>query len=93
MTSKPLGGRGKKAPYETVTMRVPVPLVSQLEEIVDNYRNEVIAGIPATQKLMDRDDVIQEAKKILKGTRSPKQSVLKLLQVLYGDDVTEDSLK
>lgn len=93
MTSKPLGGRGKKAPYETVIMRVPVPLVPQLEEIIDNYRNEVVAGIPVTQKLKDRDDVIQEVKKILKFKKSAKQSILKLLQVLYGDDVTEDSLK
>ena len=93
MTSKPLGGRGKKAPYETLIMRVPVPLVSQVEQIVNNYRSEVIAGIPARQKLINRDDAVQEAKKILNGKKSARQSVLKLLQVLYGNDVTEDSLK
>jgi TRAP-type mannitol/chloroaromatic compound transport system substrate-binding protein len=35
---KPLGGRGCKAPYQTMTMRIPVDVKSQVEEIVERFR-------------------------------------------------------
>ncbi|MCT7969856.1 hypothetical protein NG799_26425 [Laspinema sp. D1] len=41
---KPKGGRGKKAPYETKLMRVPVPMESQVEELSARYREFVAAG-------------------------------------------------
>ncbi len=37
--SKPIGGRGKKAPYETTHVRIPVDLKSKVEELVEAYRN------------------------------------------------------
>jgi hypothetical protein len=36
---KPIGGRGKKAPYETTHVRIPVDLKSQVEKLVEDYRN------------------------------------------------------
>ena len=39
---KPVGGRGKKAPYQTIQMRVPLPLKSKVEELVEQYRTEVL---------------------------------------------------
>jgi hypothetical protein len=42
--NKPLGGRGKKAPYETVLIRIPVPVYSIVEKIADDYRRLVIEG-------------------------------------------------
>lgn len=39
---KPLGGRGKKAPYETIQMRVPLPIKSQVEQLIEQYRNQVL---------------------------------------------------
>ena len=44
MALKPSGGRGKKAPYETVVIRVPTPLVSEVQKIVDDYRNKVLGS-------------------------------------------------
>jgi hypothetical protein len=41
---KPKGGRGKKAPYQTKQMRVPVPVESQVEELSARYREFVAAG-------------------------------------------------
>jgi hypothetical protein len=39
---KPLGGRGKKAPYETTQMRVPIPLKAQIESTIADYREQVL---------------------------------------------------
>jgi hypothetical protein len=36
---KPIGGRGKKAPYETTHVRIPVDLKAQVEKLVEDYRN------------------------------------------------------
>lgn len=36
---KPIGGRGKKAPYETMQMRVPIPVKPLLEAIIERFRN------------------------------------------------------
>lgn len=41
---KPLGGRGKRAPYETIQMRVPVPLKAQVESTIADYRERVLLG-------------------------------------------------
>jgi hypothetical protein len=41
---KPLGGRGKKAPYQTMQMRVPIPLKPKLEELIADYREKVLLG-------------------------------------------------
>lgn len=42
--SKPLGGRGQKAPYETVQVRCPVPVKSEVEAIISRFRDSVLAG-------------------------------------------------
>jgi hypothetical protein len=47
---KPIGGRGRKAPYETTHVRIPVDLKSQVEELVNNYRNN---GLVAVEKNND----------------------------------------
>jgi hypothetical protein len=41
---KPLGGRGKKAPYQTMQMRVPIPLKPKLEGLIADYREKVLLG-------------------------------------------------
>lgn len=38
------GGRGHKAPYETKMARVPVPLATQVAQIVNQYHNYVADG-------------------------------------------------
>jgi len=93
---KPAGGRGKKAPYETITLRVPIPLREEIEKQVDAYREFVVNGInPEPVKpeggilsSPSREEVINQAKEILKQKKSAKQSLEKLLQVLYGGDIS-----
>jgi hypothetical protein len=36
---KPLGGRGCKAPYQTMTIRIPVDVKPQIDEIVERFRS------------------------------------------------------
>lgn len=37
--SKPVGGRGKKAPYETTHVRVPLPVKDRVEELVEQFKS------------------------------------------------------
>ena len=39
MTDFTKGGRGKKAPYETVHYRIPKPLKSTIQKLSNTYRN------------------------------------------------------
>jgi hypothetical protein len=41
---KPVGGRGKQAPYATTHLRVPVPIKEKLEAIIEDYRRAVVDG-------------------------------------------------
>lgn len=47
----PVGGRGKKAPYETMQMRVPVPVKPLLEKIVEEYRNNGVVPVKPNTSL------------------------------------------
>ena len=38
--SKPVGGRGHKAPYQTITIRIPIDVKEQVEEIVERFRDD-----------------------------------------------------
>jgi hypothetical protein len=51
---RPLGGRGKRAPYETTQMRVPIPIKPQLESLIADYRERVLLGTEDQDE--DQDD-------------------------------------
>lgn len=40
--TKPLGGRGKRAPYNTVMVRVPEPIKARVEKLIEEYREFVL---------------------------------------------------
>jgi hypothetical protein len=100
--NKPVGGRGKKAPYETVVMRVPVALVSKIDDAIGWYRDCVVNGIPTDNDIerlkmwessyvsLDKEQAIEKAKQILKQKKSAKQSIIKLLQVIYAIELDEE---
>lgn len=101
--NKPIGGRGKKAPYETQIIRVPVPIVPRVQQMVDDYRNLVINGeesefekclsLAACVTPLTYLEALQRAKEIVKTKRSASESLAKLLQVLYGGTVSKEDLK
>ncbi len=90
----PRGGRGHKAPYQTVVMRVPLELHPEFEFEVNRYREQTLKGEQPTfrKPSLSLSEAKEEAKKILKGRKSAKKSLAKLLQVLYEEEVLEDDL-
>lgn len=97
---KPVGGRGKVAPYQTTHIRVPVPIKQNIQLIVDDYIQQVVSGqmhperdavinnVFWDRKMPSKDEAVQLAKEILKQKKSAKQSIAKLLTVLYGEKIT-----
>jgi hypothetical protein len=53
---KPRGGRGKRAPYETTQMRVPIPIKTQLESLIADYRERVLLGTEDQEEDEEEDD-------------------------------------
>ena len=93
MTSRYKGGRGKKAPYTTSVVRVPSKLVPHIEEMIEEYI-ELLEGTGEDpvdhynaespyRCSINYGDAIIAARKILAQKKSAKQSITKLLQVLY----------
>jgi predicted RNase H-like nuclease (RuvC/YqgF family) len=47
------GGRGKKAPYETTQMRVPVPIKDQVNSLIAKFRGEVLDDSKTGENLFE----------------------------------------
>ncbi len=91
--TKPVGGRGKKAPYETTTIRVPLPILDQVESMIEAYRLSVLDGCEVSnQRMPDLETAKSELRKILKSKKSARVTGIKLLQVLYNTSITESEL-
>lgn len=83
--SKPTGGRGIKAPYETTHIRVPVPIKSDVQRLIDRFRD---GGDSRTENpLTTLEDAVSIAKGILMQKKSARVSMQKLLTAIYGQDV------
>ena len=73
--TKPKGGRGKKAPYSTKLMRVPVPMKPQVRQLVDRYQSYLASGGDALNPSMllgDSESLNNYAGSKLKGGRGKK---------------------
>lgn len=60
--NKPIGGRGKKAPYETTHVRIPVDLKPQVELLVEKFRDNgcVVDNEVPDRLLANSDNFIQK---------------------------------
>lgn len=58
--ARPLGGRGKKAPYATAMVRVPVPIKSDVEKLIAQYRTELLGGGSEDETESDKSDDSEE---------------------------------
>lgn len=76
------GGRGVKAPYESVVVRIPKPIESDVIELVNHYR---AGNYKPVTSYLDKGKTIELAKSILSHRKSAKISLTKLLQVLLDD--------
>lgn len=83
--SKPVGGRGNKAPYETTHVRVPVPIKSEVERLIEEFRE----GKSQHQEnsLTSLEDALVTARDILRQKKSARVSLEKLLTAIYGKNV------
>lgn len=89
--SKPVGGRGNKAPYATKVVRVPEPVIERVNEIIASYREGIDSEFSATaahdNKLVTGYDLIRdEVDEWRKSAKVGKAKLEKLLQLIYGDD-------
>jgi hypothetical protein len=60
--TKPIGGRGKKAPYETTHVRIPVDIKPQVEALVEEFRNNgSLSDDKTTQDLsINSNDIVEK---------------------------------
>jgi CHASE3 domain sensor protein len=83
--SKPKGGRGKKAPYDTTVVRVPNPVLAEVEQIIDAYRN---GGFTESKLLVQSfDDIKDQVDQWRKSTKVGKEKLQNLLQLIYGVEI------
>jgi hypothetical protein len=88
---KPKGGRGNKASYKTKVVRLPVRAAIYAVSIADNSRKLIDDGRDEESinfSAIEREQAISFARNILKEKKSVKQSLQKLLQVLYETDIS-----
>lgn len=64
---KPLGGRGCKAPYQTMTVRIPVDVKPQVEEIVERFRE---GDLKIVENDNSDNNKISRIKEIIEGYRA-----------------------
>lgn len=85
--SKYKGGRGLKAPYESKTVRVPLPILDDVNRLLDNFYSGI--DNPLKNYSLDSTVAIEQAREILEhnkiGKRSTKHCLEKLLQTIYAD--------
>lgn len=92
--SIPKGGRGKRAPYDTCTVRIPAAIRDEVDSLAERYRASVLEGSEfIASGSTSLSDALVEARKILAQKRSAKQSIIKLLQVIYKQKISEIDLE
>jgi hypothetical protein len=71
--SKPVGGRGCKATYQTMTIRIPIDVKQQVEEIVEKFRSSNLESTQTEQGDLNRISqltaIIERYKQISKPSR------------------------
>jgi hypothetical protein len=83
--NKPKGGRGKRAPYETTVVRVPDPVLEQVEAICDAYRNGEV--LPEKKPVTDFESIREQVDQWRKTAKVGKDKLQNLLQLIYGVDI------
>jgi hypothetical protein len=91
--NKPVGGRGKKAPYQTTIKRIPIDLESQIDSLIESYRLKAIEGTESDPiGMMSVTDAKQLAKKLLKAKMSKLDTVVKLVTGIYNEPIDKQEL-
>ena len=90
---KPVGGRGKKAPYETKIKRIPLELESQVDSMIEEYRANLTGESDRQDNAMlSLTDAIALVKKLIKAKKSKSDTIHKLVTGIYKIDIDKDDL-
>ncbi|MGK7914589.1 MAG: hypothetical protein AB4038_03460, partial [Prochloraceae cyanobacterium] len=90
--TKPKGGRGKKAPYQTKLMRVPVPMKTQVLQLVDRYQIYLDSGGDALNPPMllgDSESLHGSKPKGGRGKKAPYTAKLMRVPVPIANQVNQ----
>lgn len=92
---KPIGGRGKKAPYETTHLRIPLPIKDKVEKMINDYRSEILEGIKTNFEIkLSLEDAKLLTRKILQAKKQSKiEAMANLLTSIYGIEITKQDLE
>lgn len=79
------GGQGKKLPYTTVVKRVPTPLSEDIDRLTEDYCRKTMGdeGFSSTI-IVSRSQLVEDVQKILKWKKGTKQSMIGLIEILFG---------
>lgn len=83
--SKPSGGRGKKAPYETTHVRVPEPIKAEIQKLIERFHDNY--SDTSTNLVTSLPEALVAAKGILAQKKSARISLEKLLTALYRSEI------
>lgn len=62
---KHIGGRGKKASYETTHVRIPIDIKPQVEDLVEKFRNNEHGSLEIVDNTLT-DDSLDKSRKFVK---------------------------
>lgn len=95
---KPKGGRGKAAPYQTRQVRVPEPIINQVDQLIEMYQDHIASGGDSeyppnfiqnnkpVDKFIDKEQVVnilQEALKLKANAGGKiKEEIKQVLEIL-----------
>lgn len=90
--TRPKGGRGHTAPYETKLARIPLPLVDQISQLIDRYQDFITQGGEAfsppqflnriaSDKLVNKLSELEDLRKLV----SYQEEELNRVHALNGD--------
>lgn len=66
MVNKPKGGKGQRAPYETVMVRTPLPVKPDVEALISRYRDSVLHSGVAVNESQDKESYSVSLKLVYK---------------------------
>lgn len=88
------GGRGKKKPYETVTMRIPLPIKEMVEAMRDDFESGKLLEDVVTEayKRVNWDKVMDKTVAALRQKKTTKVMIKKLVSSLFNVDESQINL-
>jgi len=81
-------GRGHKNPWETATMRVPVPLFPKVRELIESFvesGGEVNSPLPQANYLLTRQEAESLGEDLIRRRTSLKNALPILLDAIFGE--------